>query len=803
MFALFVFFCGIMMPISTYADTIITPDQALVDGETVVSPAGVFELGFFSPGSTPENRYLGIWYKKISHGTVVWVANRDSPVKGNSGRLILNPNGTLILIDGNNRTVWSANSSRALKNAATRLSDRGNLVVFDVAGTGDDRSFGWQSFDYPSDTLLQGMKLGKNLVTGKEWFISSWKSAEDPSTGEYVNRLNSDGYTQAFVMKGSEIEFSTGPWNGRSFTSSVASRPNTYYTYKLVSTSDEIYFSYDLIKNMSVLTRLVIMPNGQVQHLTWIERTQNWIVYLNVQVDNCDRYGLCGPYATCNIDNSPPCGCLEGFRPKFTKQWNEADWSGGCVRNNPVGCGKEDGFRTLSGIKMPDSRKTWYSTTVNLKECEKMCLQNCSCTAYTVLDVRDGSGCLMYIDELIDMRELSQNDQPLYVRMAASDIAADKRQKKQRVMAISIALSAVIGFLLLCFLVWCGLHRRRSKRDLYDDEEMECPMFDLATVSAATHNFSNNNMVGEGGFGAVYKGKLAEGKEIAVKRLSRQSLQGKQELQNEMALISKLQHRNLVKLLGCCLEGEEKMLIYEFMPNNSLDHFIFDPERRGVLTWQRRFDIAMGISRGLLYLHQDSRLRIVHRDLKASNILLDNNFRPKISDFGLAKIMDLNQTEGKTRLVIGTYGYMSPEYAVDGKFSVKSDVFSLGVLILELVSGKKNQTFRHSDHLHNLLGHAWILWNKGRAVELIDEYLEKSSYVEFEVVRCIQVGLLCVQKAPDDRPTVASVVSMMGNKDVRLPQPKQPGFFVERSSNSTGSTLVSENELSLTIMEAR
>nr|GLL38389.1 G-type lectin S-receptor-like serine/threonine-protein kinase At4g27290 [Ipomoea trifida] len=607
-----------MMPISTYADTIITPDQALVDGETVVSPAGVFELGFFSPGSTPENRYLGIWYKKISHGTVVWVANRDSPVKDNSGRLILNHNGTLILIDGNNRTVWSANSSR--------------------------------SFDYPSDTLLPGMKLGKNLVTGKEWFISSWKSAEDPSTGEYVNRLNSDGYTQSFVMKGSEIEFSTGPWNGRSFTSSVASRPNTYYTYKLVSTSDEIYFSYDLIKNMSVLTRLV---------------------------DNCDRYGLCGPYAACNIDNSPPCGCLEGFRPKFTKQWNEADWSGGCVRNNPVGCGKEDGFRTLSGIKMPDSRKTWYSTTVNLKECEKMCLHNCSCTAYTVLDVRDGSGCLMYIDELIDMRELSQNDQPLYVRMAASDI--DKRQKKQRVMAISIALSAVIGFLLLCFLVWCGLHRRRSKRDLYDDEEMECPMFDLATVSAATHNFSNNNMIGEGGFGAVYKGKLAEGKEIAVKRLSRQSLQGKQELQNEMALISKLQHRNLVKLLGCCLEGEEKMLIYEFMPNNSLDHFIFV----------------------------------------------------------------------------------------------------------------------------NIECQAWILWNKGRAVELIDENLEELSYVESEVVRCIQVGLLCVQKAPDDRPTVASVVSMMGNKDVRLPQPKQPGFFVERSSNSTGSTLVSENELSLTIMEAR
>lgn len=406
------------MVISTYADTI-TPDKPIVDGETVVSAAGVYELGFFSPGSSTENRYVGIWYKKISYGTVVWVANRDFPVKDNSGRLILSVNGSLVVVDGNNRTVWSSNSSRVLKNPVARLSDTGNLVVTD--GGDDHRSLAWQSFDYPSDTLLPGMKLGKNLVTGEEWFISSWKSPEDPSTGDYAERLIPDGYTQVFVMKGSEIQFSSGPWNGRSFTSTVASRPNMYYTYKLISTAGEIFYTYDL-KNASVLTRVVIMSNGQVQHLTWIERTQNWIVYLNVQIDNCDRYGLCGPYAACNIDNSPPCECLEGFRPRFPKQWNEADWSGGCVRRNPVGCGNGDGFRKLSGIKMPDSRKTWYSTSMNLKECEKMCLQNCSCSGFTILDVRDGSGCLMYVDELIDIRELSQNDQPLFVRMAASDI---------------------------------------------------------------------------------------------------------------------------------------------------------------------------------------------------------------------------------------------------------------------------------------------------------------------------------------------------------------------------------------------
>ncbi|GMN68767.1 hypothetical protein TIFTF001_037818 [Ficus carica] len=289
-------------------------------------------------------------------------------------------------------------------------------------------------------------------------------------------------------------------------------------------------------------------------------------------------------------------------------------------------------------------------------------------------------------------------------------------------------------------------------------------------------------MLGEGGFGPVYKGKLSSGQEIAVKRLSKDSCQGLEEFKNEVFLIEKLQHRNLIGLLGCCIKGQERILIYEYMSNKSLDHFIFGHNGSAPFDWKTRFSIVMGVARGLLYLHQDSKLQIIHRDLKASNILLDGNMNPKISNFGLARTFRGDEIERKTKRVVGTYGYMPPEYAVDGKFSVKSDIFSFGVVLLEIISGRRNRGFSHPDHHHNLLGHAWLLWNESKVLDIIDPSLEDNSYIECQVLRCIQVGLLCVQKFPADRPTMASVVSMLGNEGVKLPLPKQPAFFTERSS---------------------
>ncbi|KAI4320761.1 hypothetical protein MLD38_034206 [Melastoma candidum] len=307
----------------------------------------------------------------------------------------------------------------------------------------------------------------------------------------------------------------------------------------------------------------------------------------------------------------------------------------------------------------------------------------------------------------------------------------------------------------------------------------DLPSFSFPAIAAATDNFSDVNFIGEGGFGSVYKGHLSTNREVAVKRLSKNSGQGLEEFTNEVILISRLQHKNLVGLVGCCIEKTERMLIYEYMPNKSLDYFIFDRVGRCSLTWERRYSIVCGIARGLVYLHHDSKLPVVHRDLKASNILLDGDLNPKISDFGLARIFTGNDKAKTTRRIIGSHGYMSPEYASEGEFSTKSDVYSFGVLLLEIVSGRRNVGFRHPDHQHNLLGHVWLLWLAGRVLELVDEPGMELSEPQAE--RCIHVGLLCVQKLPVDRPSMEAAVVMLANEGAELPQPKQPGFFQEQT----------------------
>ncbi|ESQ31004.1 hypothetical protein EUTSA_v10012372mg, partial [Eutrema salsugineum] len=303
--------------------------------------------------------------------------------------------------------------------------------------------------------------------------------------------------------------------------------------------------------------------------------------------------------------------------------------------------------------------------------------------------------------------------------------------------------------------------------------ELSClTFFEMNTIRAATNNFNVSNKLGQGGFGPVYKGNMSDGKEIAVKRLSSSSGQGTEEFMNEIKLISKLQHRNLVRLLGCCIDGEEKLLIYEFMVNKSLDTFLFDLTLKLQIDWPKRFNIIQGIARGLLYLHRDSCLRVIHRDLKVSNILLDVNLNPKISDFGLARMFQGTQHQDNTHRVVGTLGYMSPEYAWTGMFSEKSDIYAFGVLLLEIISGKRISRFNCGEEGKTLLEYAWESWLETGGVNLLDQDIS-SSCSPVEVARCVQIGLLCIQQQAIDRLNIAQVVSMI-TTETDLPRPKQP-----------------------------
>ncbi|KAK9161933.1 hypothetical protein Syun_002835 [Stephania yunnanensis] len=776
---------------SSRAADSITQGQEFVHGQELVSANQIFKLGFFIRGSF-NNFFLGISFDTLLVINPVWVANRDKPFPDSRAVLSIDANGVMKIEDraGNSFLFNSNKTSSAKSNVTATLLNNGNFVLvertLDENGTTAVERLLWQSFDHPTDTLLLGMKLSINLNTGENLYLTSWVSDKVPYSGAFTLGLHPNT-SQLFIQRRGESYWMSGPWIGKKF-GFVPGLTRTElsdfrgYNFSYVLDKDGKHFSFSDRSDSFPVLMWVMKPTGQ----------------LDVREMVKNGFSTPNNFADCRTIENATSGCEKQKMPN-------------CRTGN-------EQFETRRGIMQTEGPLgEVVILTEGLSDCDMKCRNNCSCIAYASTNPDDQTGCqFWYIGS--KFVENSESRQEIY-------LLASNQGERRRWIWVIILVSVVSGILLLfslTYFCWKRLKLVGNAKasdenillefgDLTSSEEhgkgSEFQLFSYDSIMSATDNFSPMNKLGEGGFGPVYKGKLQEGQEIAVKRLSTSSGQGLKEFKNEIGLIAKLQHMNLVRLLGCCIKGEEKLLIYEYMPNKSLDFFLFDPARRELLDWKKRINIIEGVAQGLLYLHKYSRLRVIHRDLKASNILLDAEMNPKISDFGMARIFGRNDSEANTNRIVGTYGYMSPEYAMEGIFSVKSDVFSFGVLLLEIVSGRKNSGFNRTDSHVSLTGYAWDLWQKNTCTELMDPMLA-ASFSEISFLRFIQVALLCVQESAADRPNMLDVVSMLNNETVPLPTPQQPAFSTARSllveEISTGKIeSCSENGLSISAMEAR
>ncbi|KAK2654859.1 hypothetical protein Ddye_014715 [Dipteronia dyeriana] len=802
------FACLLLLMGCSYSQTDTLRQQEGREIKELISNFGKFKLGIFGLPST-TNRYVGIWYNKggdePQNADIVWVANRNNPIKNaSSGILKLDStDGNLKFFPndhGNPIAITSARPVSGTVNRSVTLQQSGNLVLSESMANGSI----WQSFDYPTDTLLPGMKLGFNLQTGQQWFLKSWRARNNPAEGSFIFRLDPNVTNKLIISWLGEKSYYSLLWQNGRFNLSTSIGQENSYNFSYTSNERERYFVYSENEDVS---------NPKLR-----------ISYLGHLQDDVSSFISC-PYSICGVEELPAC---RGDVVSLLNLSYKDDMF-------------KSGFMYKHGFMSGDGMKFKENDDMILRDCELKCLNNCSCFAYALTDEENQNGCEIWSRGTRFIESNANNSRKIYMQVKPKEkkwwiwiiIAVAgvlvvilscslayrvrrryKGKEEKRWMSSIIAAGVVLLVPLFCYLCYLLgkrlkakvrriMNRRKLLRELGDnaffpttknrgeakekDQNMspEWRIFNFQTIAAATDNFSATNKLGEGGFGPVYKGDLLDGKEVAIKRLSNRSGQGITEFKNEAKLIAKLQHTNLVRLLGCSLQREERILVYEYMPNKSLDFFIFDSKRKRLLNWKTRLNIIEGIAQGLIYLHKYSRLKVIHRDLKASNILLDDQMNPKISDFGMARIFGVNESEANTNRVVGTYGYMSPEYAMSGIVSVKTDIFSFGVLVLEILSSKKNNNIYHTDPERplNLVGYAWQLWNEGKALNLIDKTIDESSPPPNEVLRFIHVGLLCVQDQAADRPTTSDVVSMLSNETMFLPPPKQPAFFININSD--------------------
>ncbi|PKA52401.1 G-type lectin S-receptor-like serine/threonine-protein kinase [Apostasia shenzhenica] len=764
----------------------IHPGQSLTGNQRIISKEGNFELGFFSPGNS-RNFYVGIWFRKIGKSDVIWVANREVPVSNTSAVLKISKNGNLILTDHEKVPVWSTNtsSSSSASSNIVVLLDTGNLVIRDR----DNSSLIlWQSFDHPTDTIVSNGWLGMNKITGEYQRLVSWKNPEDPSPGAFTATIDPDGSNQfLLVWNGSRTYWTSGVWNGRTF----GAIPSITYTPIFINTfiddDQGRYFKF-LTADNKHFGRNVMDSTGQIKTLVWSEDNQDWIMFWSEPVAVCEIYSVCGSFGICSEKSMPLCACSDGFQPQSERDWKMNVWGDGCRRKTSLKC-ERDGFLGMQNMKITsDPKMLMMANITDQDKCRIACLNNCSCTAYS-FSYSDG-GCMIWIGDIRNLQQLSESDSngaTFHLRLAASDIPSSNKEDRGTRKAVKpIIIGVSVGILVLSSIIlmlYWRTRRRSYRKSVF--VEGSVAHFKYSDLQRMTRNFSER--LGAGGFGSVFRGKMGDGAAIAVKRLEG-SVQKEKQFRAEVSTLGSIHHVNLIRLRGfCCEEIMKRLLVYDFMPMGSLDHHLFRHDSKK-LDWKTRHQIILGVAKGIEYLHEKCRECIIHCDIKPENVLLDINFNPKVSDFGLAKLLgrDFSRVLTTAR---GTIGYLAPEWILGLPITAKADVYSYGMMLFEIVSGRRNA--EQTESSRSIYFPIWAAGRlmKGEILSILDEYLNGNADIE-ELRRVCTVACWCIQDREDHRPAMGLVVQMLEGI-VEASMPPIPSYLQHLSDDQSMEFLFS------------
>ncbi|XP_066310453.1 G-type lectin S-receptor-like serine/threonine-protein kinase At2g19130 isoform X2 [Miscanthus floridulus] len=778
-------FLFLLRGVPSRAEDTVAAGQPLSGGQSLVSKRGKFRLGFFQPDNSTQRWYLGIWYNQISVHTTVWVANRVTPISDpESSQLSISSDRNMVILDhssSRSTVVWSTNVTTGITSNSTVgvILDNGNLVLADASNTS---AVLWQSFDHFGDTWLPGGKLGRNKLTGEVTRLVAWKGYNDPTPSLFALELDPRGSSQYLLnWNGSEQYWSSGNWTGTAFAAvpemtSTGASPVSEYTFGYVDGANESYFVYD-VTDESVVTRFQVDVTGQIQFLTWVAAGNEWVLFWSEPKRQCDVYSVCGPFGVCTDNALPSCTCPRGFRERDLAEWLQDDHTAGCARNTALqpcsaaaardgqkkhGSRNDDRFYTMPNMRLPSNAQSTAAASAH--DCELACLRNCSCTAFSY----SVGGCSLWYGDLINLQDTTSSGtgggSSISIRLAASEFSSNGNTKTLIVGLVVGGFVAAVTAIVLATIFILRSRRIKSLRRV----EGSLVAFTYRDLRLVTKNFSEK--LGGGAFGSVFKGALPDPDAtlVAVKKLEGVR-QGEKQFRAEVSTIGTTQHVNLIRLLGFCSEGSNRLLVYEHMPNGSLDRHLFGASSsHGVLSWDARYQIALGIARGLDYLHEKCRDCIIHCDIKPENILLDDALVPRVADFGLAKLMGRDFSRVLTTMR-GTVGYLAPEWIAGTAVTTKADVFSYGMMLFEIVSGRRNVGQRADGTVDFFPSTAVSLLFDGDVSSAVDGQLGGNADVA-QVERACKVACWCVQEDESLRPSMGTVVQVLeGLVDVNVP----------------------------------